>query len=162
LEARIEGSGSPVTVRALNDVIVEKVAVGRSIRLSIAIGGEPFVGWAADGVIVATSTGSTAYSFSAGGPVVSPRLDCMIVTPVAPHGLFNRSVVVPPDEEVLVRVGSDQQAALSPDGGAAIPVEPGTEVRVRPSESRIRLAKVEPAPFWRLVRAKLPLGPVER
>lgn len=161
LEARIDEGGSPMTVRALNDVIVEKVAVGRSIRLSVAIAGESLVAWAADGIIIATSTGSTAYSFSAGGPVVSPRLDCMVVTPVAPHGLFDRSMIVPPDEEVLVRIGGDQAAALSADGGPAVPLASGAEVRVRPGESRIRLAKLEPAPFWRLVRAKLHLGPGE-
>ena len=148
------------TLWALNDVIVEKTEVGRSIKLDLSIGGEPFVGFSTDGLIVATATGSTAYSFSAGGPIVSPRIDCILVTPVSPHGLFDRSVVVPPDEEVEVRVlpGSDD-AALSADGKPSIAVRPGSTLRLRQSASKVRLAKVAPAPFWRLVREKFRLDP---
>lgn len=158
LEGEVLEGGRATPVWALNDVIVAKGVVGRAIRIAVSIGGEPFVSWAADGLIVSTPTGSTAYSFSAGGPVVSPRLDCIILTPVSPHGLFARSVIVPPDEPVTVRVLPDpDQASLSADGGPAVPLAPGAEVQIRAGKNRARLAKVEPAPFWRLVRSKFDL-----
>jgi NAD+ kinase len=158
LEAVIEQEGSTQRVLALNDVIVEKTSPGRSIRLDLAIGGEPLAMWAADGIIVATPTGSTAYSFSAGGPIVSPRAECVIVTPVAPHGIFNRAVIAPPDEEVLITVLPDADASsLSADGGPALPLAFGARVRVRAAPERLRLAKLEPTPFWRLLREKFGL-----
>ena len=162
LEGEVEHGGRVETLRALNDVIVAKVATGRAVRLAVSIGGEPLVSWAADGVIVATPTGSTAYSFSAGGPVVSPHIDCIILTPVSPHGLFSRSVIVPPDEEVVLDLqGHDDPASLSADGLPAIKLMPGAQVRLRAGKDRIRLAKLEPRPFWRLVREKFHLKPGE-
>ncbi|MGZ4119046.1 MAG: NAD(+)/NADH kinase [Actinomycetota bacterium] len=161
LEGEISDGGTR-TVHALNDIIVAKVEPGRAIRLSLAVDGVRLVSWAADGVIVATATGSTAYSFSAGGPVVSPRIDCMLVTPVSPHGLFARTVVVPPDEEVTITLLHEPDlAALSSDGLPTVPLSPGARVTVRAGKDRIRLAKLEPAPFWRLVRDKLQLPPGE-
>jgi NAD+ kinase len=158
LEGDIEEGGKTLSVRAMNDIIVAKTATGRAIRLAVSIGGVPFVSWAADGVIVATATGSTAYSFSAGGPVVSPRLECIIVTPVSPHGLFHRSVVVPADEEVELRVLPDaDEAGLSADGLPTVPLGAGARVHIRIGKERVRLAKLEPAPFWRLVREKFHL-----
>jgi NAD+ kinase len=143
---------------AVNDVIVSKVAAGRLVKLHVAIGGEPFATYAADGLIVATPTGSTAYSFSAHGPIVSPRLRCLLVTPVSPHSLFDRALVVPPAEEVRVRVLPDPDAvSLSVDGRKEIQLAAGTEVRVRAGERTLRLAKVGGLPFWRLVREKLHL-----
>lgn len=159
LECVLRDAGEETTLHALNDVIVAKMDIGRAIKLSVALGGEPFVSWAADGVIVATPTGSTAYSLSVGGPVVSPRVDCITVTPVAPHALFDRTLVVPPDEDVVVRVLPDaDHAALSIDGGEATPLQPGAEITVRAGARRVRLAKLEPSPFWRLVREKFDLG----
>ena len=162
LEAEVDHGDRVETLRALNDVIVAKVATGRAVRLGVTIGGERLISWAADGVIVATPTGSTAYSFSAGGPVVSPHIDCIVVTPVSPHGLFARSVIVPPDEEVeLALEGERDPASLSADGLPAIKLAPGARVRLRAAKDRIRLAKLEPRPFWRLVREKFHLNPGE-
>jgi len=162
LEAEVDQDGRLETLRALNDIIVAKVTTGRAVRLAVSLGGEPLVSWAADGVIVATPTGSTAYSFSAGGPVVSPHIDCIIVTPVSPHGLFARSVIVPPDEDVeLLLHGTYDAASLSADGLPAIKLSPGARVRIRAAKDRIRLAKLQPRPFWRLVREKFHLNPGE-
>jgi NAD+ kinase len=162
LEAEVDHGDRVDTLRALNDIIVAKVATGRAIRLAVSIGGEPLVSWAADGIIVATATGSTAYSFSAGGPVVSPHIDCIVVTPVSPHGLFDRSVIVPPDEEVVLDLmGELDPASLSADGLPAMKLAPGAQVRLRAGKDRIRLAKLEPRPFWRLVREKFHLAPGE-
>ena len=162
LEAEVDHGSQIETFRALNDIIVAKVTTGRAVRLAVSFGGEPLISWAADGVIVATPTGSTAYSFSAGGPVVSPHIDCIIVTPVSPHGLFARSVIVPPDEEVeLALQGERDPASLSADGLPGIALEPGARIRLRAGKERIRLAKLEPRPFWRLVREKFRLNPGE-
>jgi NAD+ kinase len=152
--------GTTKALRALNDVIIAKVAIGRAIAIRVSIDGVPFVTWPADGVVVATATGSTAYSFSAGGPIVSPKLACIVVTPIAAHGLFTRSVVVPPDEQVSISLLPDADVArLSADGGDALPLAPGSSVDVRLSSTTVRLAKVDPAPFWLLVREKFLLPP---
>ena len=162
LEAEVDHGDRVETLRALNDVIVAKVATGRAVRLGVTIGGERLISWAADGVIVATPTGSTAYSFSAGGPVVSPHIDCIVVTPVSPHGLFARSVIVPPEEEIEIALeGERDPASLSADGLPAIRLAPGARVRLRAGKDPIRLAKLEPRPFWRLVREKFHLNPGE-
>lgn len=159
LEGEILVGATSTPVWALNDVIVEKIHVGRAVKLAVSLDGEDFVSWSTDGVIVATTTGSTAYSFSAGGPIVSPRIDCLIVTPVSPHGLFNRTIVIPADEGVSIEVLKDSDAAsLSADGSPTVSLPPGAVVRLRAGATRIRLAKVAPAPFWRLVRDKFGLS----
>jgi NAD+ kinase len=159
IEGEIEHSGDVLDrFIAINDVIASKTVPGRLIKLGLAIGEEPFTTVAADGLIVATPTGSTAYSFSAHGPIVSPALDCLIVTPVAPHTLFDRSIVVRPDDSVTISVMPDPDAvSLSVDGLKAVELTTGAVVRVRAGRRRLRLAKVESTPFWRLVREKFRL-----
>jgi NAD+ kinase len=144
---------------ALNDAIVQKASVGRAVVLSVAIGGVPLVTITADGVIVATPTGSTAYSFSAGGPIVSPELDCLIVTPVAAHSLVQRSFVAGPGETVEIEVVSEGVGALlSVDGRTPHELYRGSKLRLRASERRVKLARVEAHPFWTLVREKFGLA----
>ncbi|MGH2830957.1 MAG: NAD(+)/NADH kinase [Actinomycetota bacterium] len=143
---------------ALNDIGVSKLEPGRLIKLGIAIAGEQFTTVAADGVVVATPTGSTAYSFSSGGPVVAPDVDCLIVTPVSPHLAFDRSVVTGPDDLVEITVLPDPDAvAVSADGRPWIEVPAGAVIRIRRSERRLRIASVDATPFWRLVRTKFRL-----
>lgn len=143
---------------ALNDIIVSKVTPGRLIKLAASIDGEQFTTFAVDGVIVATPTGSTAYSFSAHGPVVSPRLDCLILTPVSPHMLFDRAIIASPSEEIVLTVLPDPDpVSLSVDGRKEVELVSGAEVRARAGDRRLKLAKVEGRPFWRLVRDKFRL-----
>lgn len=143
---------------ALNDVGVSKLEPGRLIKIGITIGDELLTSVAADGIVVATPTGSTAYSFSSGGPIVSPDLDCLIVTPVSPHLAFDRSVVVGPDQTVDLTVLPDRDAvAVWADGHPWIETPAGAVVRVRRSDRRLRIADVEARPFWRLVRTKFRL-----
>jgi len=143
---------------AVNDIIVSKVTPGRLIKLEVALGGEPFTTLAADGLIVATPTGSTAYSFSAHGPIVSPRLDCLVLTPVSPHMLFDRAIVVGRDDSVVITVLPDGDAvSLSTDGRKESELPIGAQVRVRAGSLPLKLAKIAAAPFWQLVREKFHL-----
>ncbi|MEA2684843.1 MAG: kinase, partial [Actinomycetota bacterium] len=101
---------------ALNEVVVEKPRPGNTVHLTTVIGGRPWTPYVGDGLIVATPTGSTAYSFSARGPIVFPTLRAMLITPVAPHMAFDRSLVVDPGDEIRVEVSDDRPAALTVDG----------------------------------------------
>jgi NAD+ kinase len=159
LEGEVEQGGEIVErFIAINDIMASKTIPGRLIKLGLAIGGEMFTTVAADGLIVATPTGSTAYSFSAHGPIVSPQLDCLIVTPVAPHTLFDRSMVVSRNEAVTITVLPDPDAvSLSVDGRKAVELTTGALVRVRAADARLRLAQVDSSPFWQLVREKFRL-----
>jgi len=161
LDARVfDADGSEqATLWALNEVAVEKVARQRLLRLDVTIGGTPFADVAADAVIVATSTGSTAYALSAGGPIVSPSLDAMLVVPVAPHSLFDRTVVAGPHDAVSITVAVDQDGALvSTDGLVPILVRPGGRVEVRGAGRPVYVARIGPSDFYGRVRRKFRLG----
>ena len=113
----VEGrTPAPPDHLALNEAVLEHGGAGHTVHLAVGIGGRPFTSHVADALIVATPTGSTAYSFSAGGPIVSPRHQALVVTPVAPHTPFTRSLVVHPDEPVRVEVLDHRGAILSVDG----------------------------------------------
>jgi NAD+ kinase len=143
---------------ALNEVIVEKTARHRLVTLAAVVAGEHISTFSADGVIVATPTGSTAYSFSARGPVVSPRLRCLVITPVSPHTVWDRTIVVAPEEGVTLRVLGDEPGLLSADGrqGQELPV--GAEVRIEPAERPVRLVRRhDSASFFALLREKFSL-----
>ena len=109
------GAGDALHRAALNDAVVEKLEAGHTVRLGVSIEDRPFVSYNADAVIVATPTGSTAYNLSAGGPIISPLLSALVVTPVAPHLLFDRSMVLAPGESVRLEVLAGR-AALAVDG----------------------------------------------
>lgn len=158
LTGEIVDGGRTTPVWAMNDVIIEKRSIGRAIKLAVSIGGEPFVSIAADGIIIATPTGSTAYSFSAGGPVVSPKVNCLIVTPVSPHGLFRAPVIVPPDEEVLINVlPALDVGGLSADGQEAVNLSANAQIRLRVQLRGVRLANIDQTPFWGRVHKKFEL-----
>jgi NAD+ kinase len=143
---------------ALNEIIVEKRARHRLISLAAYVGDEYVATFSADGVIVATPTGSTAYSFSARGPIVSPKVPCMLLTPVSPHMVFDRSMVLAMDEGVTLEVLGEEPGLLSADGrpGLALPV--GSSVRIEPAEQPARLVRRDVSPsFFRLLREKFSL-----
>jgi NAD+ kinase len=143
---------------ALNEVIVEKRARHRLIRLAAHIGGEYVTTFSADGVIVATPTGSTAYSFSARGPIVSPKVRCMLLTPVSPHMVFDRSIVLSVDEGVRLEVVGDEPGLVSADGRPGMELPVGSSVRIEPAERPARLVRRDGSPsFFRLLREKFSL-----
>jgi len=144
---------------ALNDVAVEKAARQRLVRLEVSIGETPFASVAADAVIVATSTGSTAYALSAGGPIVNPTLDAMLIAPVAPHSLFDRTVVTDLADVVTIRVAEDQDGALvSTDGMDPTFLGAGGEAIVRGGARAVRVARVGDGEFFARVRRTFRLG----
>jgi NAD+ kinase len=161
LEATILDASGQVTDRlwALNDVAIEKVARQRLVRLEVSIGSTPFANVAADAVIVATSTGSTAYALSAGGPIVTPALDATLVVPVAPHSLFDRTVIAHPSDLVTVRLLDDQDGALvSVDGQDPRLMEPGGRVEAVGGARPVKVARVGPPDFFGRVRRTFRLG----
>lgn len=160
LTVRTATTGGEVSTDwALNEVSVEKSARQRVLRLTIFLAGTRFAQLPADGVVVATPTGSTAYAFSAGGPILSPRVRAVLVTPVAPHSLFDRSLVSAEDEEVHIEVAEGQEpAVVSCDGRAATTVPAGSAVHVVGGGRPVRLARISPPDFYGLVRAKFGLG----
>lgn len=128
------GDGTTFIGRALNEAVVDRSESGRAVELSVVIGGSPFITYLADGLIVATPTGSTAYALSAGGPVVEPDFRTLLLTPVAAHTVFNRTMVLAPDTEVSLTVEGHRAAVVSLDGRQALTLEPGQSVMCRASD----------------------------
>src|SRR5208282_2112117 len=122
LEVQLHGS-RPGRYTALNDAIVERTAPGHTIHVAVEIAGRPFLTYVADGILVSTPTGSTAHNLSARGPVVSPLLQAMVLTPVAPHMLFDRSLVLEPAEEVRLTLVDDRAAAAVIDGSRVVQLQ---------------------------------------
>jgi NAD+ kinase len=150
--------GSPAgTWTALNEGVVEKQESGHTVRLQVFIDGAPFTSYAADGLILATPTGSTAYSLSARGPVLSPRLRALLLTPVSPHMLFDRSLVLDPSEEVEVELIGHRPATLSIDGQPAATLEEGDRVAVAPSAQVARFVRFGGRRFHQILKAKFGL-----
>ena len=122
-------------------MVLEKIVFGHTVRLGVDIDREPFVTYSSDGLLIATPTGSTAYNISAGGPVVSPALRAMILTPVAPHFSLDRSVVLDAAQVVDVRVVEERPAALVVDGRDAGRLAQGSVVTCRVAERPIRFVR---------------------
>jgi NAD+ kinase len=143
---------------ALNEAVLEKVKPGRIIRVGVEINGIFFTTYAADGVIVATPTGSTAYSFSARGPIVSPRHRCLLLTPVSPHMLFDRSLVLDADEELRFAVMQPQRAALTIDGLEIGELDCGDSVACTGGSRPARIVTFGPRDFHQILKAKFGLA----
>jgi NAD+ kinase len=143
---------------ALNEVFVEKSARHRLIRLAVFVDDAYVTTFSADGVISATPTGSTAYSFSAGGPIVSPSVPSIVVTPIAAHMVFDRSLVLGPHQRVRLEVLGEEPGLLSADGREALELPVGAHVEIGRASRPARLVRREDAPpFFELVRDKFDL-----
>ncbi len=144
---------------ALNEASVIKGPYGRMTALTLRVSGTEVDTYFADGVIVATPTGSTAYSLSAGGPIVSPEIDAMLVTPVCAHTLYSRSMVVPSSESCEIEVEEPSQStALSIDGQEFLPLKAGDRVRVARSGVRVSLLRRNDWSFYEILRRKMKEG----
>jgi NAD+ kinase len=158
LEVEVESSG-PAAGRhwALNEVVLEKQRGGRMIHLHVSINGSPFTSYGADGVIVATPTGTTAYSFSARGPIASPAMRCLVLTPLSPHMLFDRSLVLGDREELEFAVPNSLDAWVTIDGREFGGLNAGDRVRCRVAKEPLRLASVHPRDFHQILKTKFSL-----
>jgi NAD+ kinase len=154
------GWGVAIDVIALNDVVFEKLARYRQASVAVYVNGRLFASYSADAVIASSATGSTAYSFSAGGPVVAPHLDALIFTPVAPHMVFNRSLILDAHDQrigILVLEHSGR-VAVSADGQLRGVLEPGDWVSVHAAARRARLARIGDLNFLGRVRERFRLA----
>ena len=143
---------------ALNEVIIERIAPGHTIRVGVEIGGHRFLTYVADGLLVCTPTGSTAYNMSARGPVLSPSMQAFVLTPVAPHLVFDRSLVVGPEEPVSLTLLDDRQATAVLDGLCLIPLDPGDAVVCSASPRPARFVRFGRQDFQAVLRARFSLA----
>ncbi|SDF15203.1 NAD(+)/NADH kinase [Terriglobus roseus] len=144
---------------ALNDVVISKGAIARMGDYSIQIGGQSVARFRADGVIVATPTGSTAYSLAANGPIVMGSVDAMVVTPICPHLLTLRPIVTPADTEICISVvGIADQTFLTVDGQEAVELKLSDELHVRRSQYSVRLIRLGEHGLFNVLRSKLKWG----
>jgi NAD+ kinase len=150
----------PDGTRALgvNDVVVEKINSQRLVVLDVEVDGEPFLRHRADGLVVATSMGSTAYSFSAGGPLMDPRVDGILITPVAPHSLFDRSLVIPSDSVVTIQVADDRPVRVSVDGRELGSMAEGERAIIGPGPKPVSFVRMRPEGFAGRITRKFRLG----
>jgi NAD+ kinase len=156
LDVHLEPSGRIVT--ALNEAVVEKTVAGHTIRLAASIDGRPFITYAADGLIVATPTGSTAYNLSARGPIVSPLHRAIIVTPSSAHMLFDRSLVLDSAESIRLEVIDDRPANLVIDGRNEGPLAHGEAITCREGRADARLVTFGGRDFHRILKTKFGLA----
>ena len=145
---------------ALNEASVEKAARERMIELTVEIDGRPLSTWGCDGVVMATPTGSTAYAFSAGGPVVWPDVEAMLLVPISAHALFARPMVVGPNSHLALEVvpSTEGTGVLWCDGRRAVDLPPGARIEVVRSETPVRLARLTSSPFTDRLVAKFALS----
>jgi NAD+ kinase len=146
---------------ALNDIVVNRGSMSRIVDMQIAAGGQSVALVRADGLIVTTPTGSTAYNLAAGGPIVHPAVDALVLTPIAPHTLTFRPIVIPAGSEVrikpLVEGGSDELYATF-DGQHGVALEAGDEVVITRAEQRMALIRASPRTYFDVLRQKLKWG----
>lgn len=145
------------TYHCLNDAVITRGDVARLIDVDVKCDGRNVTNTRADGMIVATPTGSTAYSMAAGGPVLSPDNSCFVVTPICPHSLINRSIVFSSDKELLLSVSNDKNnnVFLSIDGSQSIPINKEHTIKITKSRYSAKLIKIKPDNFYEILNKKL-------
>ena len=160
LTAGIIRNGKKVSeYNVLNDAVVSKGAIARMVSLEVSVGDDYLTSIRADGLILATPTGSTAYSLSAGGPIIHPALQCFVVTPICPHTLSNRPIAIPDSAIVRVKlVSRSEGVSLSLDGQVVSPLRLNDIVEVKKAKYRVRLIKHPTKDYYEILRTKLKWG----
>jgi NAD+ kinase len=143
---------------ALNDIVITKSAMSRIISLAVSVEGEYATAYRADGLIISTPTGSTAYSLSAGGPIVFPSVEAIVITPICSHTLTNRPIVLPAAHRIEVTVQSDQEIMLTLDGQVGVGLRERDVVEVVKARPRMRLVRFPQKDFFSVLRTKLKWG----
>ena len=155
----VRGEKCLASYEALNDVVVSKTALARIADFDVILDQVFVSNYKADGVIVSTPTGSTAYSLAAGGPILAPDVDAFVITPISPHALTNRPLVVRDVAQLDLVVRSAQgEAYLTVDGQTGMPLEDGDRLRCRKSEHKVRLLRLREKTFFDVLRSKLKWG----
>lgn len=157
LEASLKRDGGLLaSYRALNDVVVSRGPFSRIITVDAYVNGDFLESYSGDGVIVASPTGSTGYSLSAGGPIVNPSLELLVITPICPHSLSNRSVIAPSSEKILLKVNSYQShVVLTVDGQLGFDLRDNDEVLVSMSPQKIKMVTFSNYSFYKILHQKL-------
>lgn len=160
LDVRVGRGGE--SYYALNDAVVHKTGFARLITMRVYLGGEEVGQYSGDGIVISTATGSTAYSLSAGGPIMHPSLDALLATPICPHTLAVRPLVIPGDSRVTVEVVTegDEETVVTVDGQVGSRMELGEEVEVQAAEEPLRLVRFAGDDFFNVLRRKLRWGDV--
>lgn len=161
LAGEIVGAGGERALpTALNDVVIHKTGVARMIRLEVAVDGIPVGPYSADGIIIATPTGSTAYSLSAGGPIVTPGVEALCITPICAHTLAVRPLMIRATSAIAIRAipGWEHDLLLSVDGQAVETLRPGETVQVRRAAERVRLVQMPDTTYFQRIRHTLQWG----
>ena len=160
LRSRLVRMGTQVAAASvLNDVALSKGALSHMVQLEISIDGQFVTGLRGDGLIISTPTGSTAYSMAAGGPILNPAVHALILTPICPHTLTNRPIVIPQEAHVAVMlVSKDEGAMVTFDGQAGIALQPRDLIEVRASENKTRLIRFADRTYYDMLRKKLKWG----
>ena len=159
LTARVVRQGQSLgQYDALNDVVIMKSAMSRIINLAVSVENQYATAYRADGLIISTPTGSTAYCLSAGGPILFPTMDAIVLTPIASHTLTNRPIVLPGTRRLEVTLNTDQDAMLTLDGQVGLPLREGDTVAVGQGRARIRLLRFPQKDFFSVLRSKLKWG----
>ena len=160
LDAAIIRNGRRISeYKVLNDAVVSKGAVARMVSIDVSVGDDHLTSVRADGLILATPTGSTAYSLSAGGPIVHPTLHCMVLTPICPHTLSNRPIAIPDTSLVRVKLMSSSEGAmLTLDGQVACPLRRNDIVEVRKAKQKVKIIKHPAKDYYEILRTKLKWG----
>ena len=159
-DVSVEGNGRDHrSYRVLNDATINKSALARIVEMRVSVAGAFVSNFRADGLIVATPTGSTAYNLSAGGPIIYPTMSAIVITPICPHMLTNRPIVLPDELEVEVRIiAAHQEIFLTLDGQEGLPLTPDDCVRLRKSKMPIKLVRTGEKSYFDVLRAKLKWG----
>ncbi|MFQ5825072.1 MAG: NAD(+)/NADH kinase [bacterium] len=159
LEAHLDGQQPSSNYYALNDFVLDKGSVSRVIRVKTYIDDEYLNTYIGDGLIISTPTGSTAYSLAAGGPILLPSMDAIIINPISPHTLGARPVVIPGDKVVRVKVeAGPHKVVFSSDGQVGKELNPGQLIKIRKADYRIKLVTFQGRSFYDVLRAKLYWG----
>ncbi len=161
LKGTLYRDGKPVLSDvALNDIFINKKTHNKMINVKIRVGGTLLNSYFADGVIVASPTGSTGYSLSAGGPIVSPQASLFVITPLAPHSMINRSVILPSDEKIALELGKNKygfvsEAVLLFDGNVIMEIESGDYVEITRSDINVKMMKIYHSSFMEILARKM-------
>jgi NAD+ kinase len=158
ISATVTREGTQIaTFVGLNDAVISATGISKIVKLSVRLSDTPLGRYRADGVIVATPTGSTAYSTAAGGPILHPEMEAMILNPICPHTLSHRPLVVPADEAISIEVEGEQRTnvIITVDGQSDFPLQPGDVVTITQAPERARIVRSNKRTFYEVLRTKL-------